>query len=63
MKFDGKHPLSDMGVIKRNMRLVGWLKEDGKTEEAEELKAHTKKLIKKYNEVYGEGINFPGGNY
>jgi len=63
MKFDGKHPLSDMGVIKRNMRLVGWLKEDGKTEEAEELKVHTKKLIKKYNEVYGEGINYPNGNY
>lgn len=63
MKFDGKHPLSDMGVIKRNMRLVGWLKEDGKTEEAEELKTHTKKLIKKYNEVYGEGIKYPSGNY
>lgn len=63
MKFDGKHPLSDMGVIKRNMRLVGWLKEDGKTEEAEELKTQTKKLIKKYNEVYGEGINYPDRNY
>lgn len=63
MKFDGKHPLSDMGVIERNMKIVEFLMDQGKDKEAEELKAHTKKLLKKYYEVYGEGINYPGGNY
>lgn len=63
MEFDGKHRYSDLGRIQRSLKIAEFLKNEGREQEARELKALCIKNLKKYKEVYGEGIKYPSGNY
>lgn len=52
--FDGQHPLSAWGRIKREMKMANYYYNHGNKEEALKIKKHVEEQIKKFKEVYGE---------
>lgn len=56
--FDGKHPLSSWGRIKREMKIADYYFKSGEKKKAYELKKHIKREMDRFYEIYGESERY-----